>query len=68
MRTGVHEHLMFGEGEINFGPVVEALAEVGYADGVHVELSRHSHVGPEAARQAYAFFATANNAILKAVF
>ena len=55
MRAGVHEHLMFGEGEIDFAPVMRYLQECGYAGGVHVELSRHSHVGPDAARQAFAF-------------
>lgn len=53
MRAGVHEHLMFGEGEIDFRPVIEALAEIGYDGLVSVELSRHSHVGPVAALQAY---------------
>jgi sugar phosphate isomerase/epimerase len=55
MRRGVHEHLMFGEGEIDFPPVLRALAEVGYANGIYVELSRHSHEGPTAARRAFAF-------------
>jgi len=55
MRAGVHDHLMFGEGEIDFPSVVAALAEVGYDGGLQVELSRHSHVGPAAARQAYEF-------------
>ncbi|MCI0333320.1 MAG: sugar phosphate isomerase/epimerase [Planctomycetes bacterium] len=55
MRSGVHEHLMFGEGEIEFRPVIAALAKVGYAGVVSVELSRHSHEGPEAARRAYDF-------------
>lgn len=55
MRAGLHEHLMFGEGEIEFPPVIEALAASGYRGGVHVELSRHSHVGPAAARQAFTF-------------
>lgn len=55
MRSGVHEHLMFGEGEIDFRPVVAALAEIGYAGLLGVELSRHSHDGPAAARQAYDF-------------
>ena len=55
MRAGVHEHLMFGEGEIDFPPVLAALAEVGYAGGIHVELSRHSHMAPEAARRAFDF-------------
>lgn len=55
MRAGIHEHLMFGEGEIDFPPVIAALARIGYAGLVGVELSRHSHAGPEAARQAYEF-------------
>ncbi|HXT60541.1 MAG TPA: sugar phosphate isomerase/epimerase family protein [Pirellulales bacterium] len=55
MRAGIHEHLMFGEGEIDFRPVLQALAEVGYAGGIHVELSRHSHMAPEAARRAFEF-------------
>jgi sugar phosphate isomerase/epimerase len=57
MRAGVHEHLMFGEGEIDFPPVFAALAEIGYQGGVHVELSRHSHDAPRAAEQAFAFLA-----------
>ncbi len=55
MKVGVHEHLMFGEGEIDFGPVLAALAEIEYQGGMHVELSRHSHLGPTAAKQAYLF-------------
>ena len=53
MRSGVHEHLMFGDGEIDFRPVIAALTEIGYAGLLGVELSRHSHNGPAAARQAY---------------
>ncbi len=55
MRRGVHEHLMFGEGQIDFPPVLAALADVGYRGGLHVELSRHGHEGPSAARRAYEF-------------
>ncbi len=55
MRAGVHEHLMFGEGEIEFPPVFAALADIGYSGLVQVELSRHSHQGPEAARRAIEF-------------
>jgi L-ribulose-5-phosphate 3-epimerase len=55
MRRGVHDHLMFGEGEIDFAEVMAALAEIGYAGGVHVELSRHSHDAVETARRALAF-------------
>jgi sugar phosphate isomerase/epimerase len=61
MRAGRHEHLMFGEGEIDFPPVLRALAEVGYAGGIHVELSRHSHLGPAAARQAMEFLQKAED-------
>ncbi|HIQ19633.1 MAG TPA: sugar phosphate isomerase/epimerase [Planctomycetes bacterium] len=55
MRSGVHEHLMFGEGEMDFPPIMAALAEAGYRGGIHVELSRHSHEAPTVARKAYAF-------------
>jgi sugar phosphate isomerase/epimerase len=55
MRRGVHEHLMFGEGEIDFGPVLRTLNEIGYTGGVHVELSRHSHDAVNTARRALAF-------------
>jgi L-ribulose-5-phosphate 3-epimerase len=55
MRAGVHEHLMFGEGEIDFPPIIAALVEVGYDGPLNVELSRHSHDGPAAARQAFEF-------------
>jgi sugar phosphate isomerase/epimerase len=53
MRSVVHEHLMFGEGEIDFRPVIAALAQIRYDGLVSVELSRHSHEGPEAAQRAY---------------
>jgi sugar phosphate isomerase/epimerase len=55
MRTGVHDHLMFGEGEIDFGPVLQTLDEIGYAGAAHVELSRHSHDAVATARRALAF-------------
>jgi sugar phosphate isomerase/epimerase len=55
MCRGVHEHLMLGDGEIDFPPVLQTLAEVGYSAGVYVELSRHSYEGPTAARRAFEF-------------
>jgi sugar phosphate isomerase/epimerase len=55
MRAGVHEHLMFGEGQMHFPPILEALAKTGYRGGLHVELSRHSHDAPNAAKKAYDF-------------
>jgi sugar phosphate isomerase/epimerase len=59
MRAGVHEHLMFGEGEIDFPPVLTALEEAGYQGVVYVELSRHSHQAPEAARRSLVFLRSA---------
>lgn len=56
MRRGVHEHLMLGEGEIDFPPVLQALADASYTNGVYVELSRHSHEAPQAARRAMEFW------------
>lgn len=55
MRRGIHDHLMFGEGEIDFPPVLRAMREVNYQGGVHVELSRHSHDAVNTARKALAF-------------
>jgi L-ribulose-5-phosphate 3-epimerase len=55
MRYKVHEHLMFGEGEIDFPPIIAALAEIRYSGLLSVELSRHSHEAPMAARRAYNF-------------
>lgn len=55
MRAGVHEHLMFGEGEIDFFPVLKSLLRIGYAGCVQVELSRHSHDGPAAAAKTFEF-------------
>ncbi len=55
MRKGVHEHLRFGEGEIDFAPVMQTLAAISYSGGVHVELSRHGHMAPEVARESIDF-------------
>ena len=58
MRAGIHEHLMFGEGQIDFPTVFRGLSQIGFAGGVHVELSRHSHDAPHTARKAYEFLQT----------
>ncbi|MEV0961423.1 MULTISPECIES: sugar phosphate isomerase/epimerase [unclassified Streptomyces] len=55
MRRGVHEHLPFGEGEIDFPPVLDALTACGYRGLTVVELPRHSHAGPELARASLDF-------------
>lgn len=59
MRRGVHEHLPFGEGEIDFPPVLAALRDSGYRGLVSVELPRHSHAGPELAERSIAFLRAA---------
>jgi sugar phosphate isomerase/epimerase len=55
MRHGVHDHLMFGEGEMDFGPILRTLSEIDYQGGVHVELSRHSHDAVNTARRTLSF-------------
>jgi L-ribulose-5-phosphate 3-epimerase len=59
MVRGVHEHLEFGTGEIDFPPVMRALTETGYAGLVAVELPRHSHAAPSVARKSLAFLKAA---------
>jgi L-ribulose-5-phosphate 3-epimerase len=52
-RNGVHEHLQIGDGETDWPDVLRALTEVGFRGIASVELSRHSHAAPEAARVAF---------------
>ncbi|WJV45209.1 sugar phosphate isomerase/epimerase family protein [Streptomyces flavofungini] len=60
MRRGVHEHLPFGDGEIDFPPVLQALAATGYQGLTVVELPRHSHAGPELASRSLEFLRRAD--------
>lgn len=55
MKAGVHDHLMIGEGEMDFPPIFDALKTMGYKNGVYVELSRHAHDAVRAAEQAMEF-------------
>ncbi|TMR97795.1 sugar phosphate isomerase/epimerase [Nonomuraea basaltis] len=61
MRRGVHEHLEFGEGEIDFVPVLAALH--GYSGLVAVELARHSHAAPQVARRSIDFLRRAHEGV-----
>lgn len=54
IRGGVHEHLPFGQGELDLASTLSALLEVGYRGLAAVELSRDSHRGPAAAAAALA--------------
>jgi sugar phosphate isomerase/epimerase len=60
MRRGVHEHLEFGTGEVDFPPVLRALTDGGYRGLVAVELPRHSHAAPTVAAQSIAFLREAS--------
>jgi len=55
MRADVHDHLMFGEGEVDFADVFAGLREANYEGGVYVELSRHSYDAVSTARKAKVF-------------
>ncbi len=55
MRRGRHEHLMFGDGEIDFAATLASLRRAESNGPVHVELSRHSHDAVAAAQHAYSF-------------
>ncbi|RCW45776.1 sugar phosphate isomerase/epimerase [Halopolyspora algeriensis] len=63
MRRGVHEHLEFGEGEIDFPPVLAALTEVGYSGLVSVELPRHSHAAPAVSQRSIHFLEHASRKV-----
>ena len=54
MRAGVHEHLEFGEGELELPATLAALTEIGYSGVAAVELPRHSHAAPDVAARAFA--------------
>jgi L-ribulose-5-phosphate 3-epimerase len=62
MCRGVHEHLEFGAGEIDFPPVLRALTDGGYRGLVAVELPRHSHAAPDVARRSLEFLRAAEKA------
>jgi len=55
MRAGVHKHLMFGDGEMDFAGVFAALRGIDYPGLVNVELSRHSHDAVKTAKKAFEF-------------
>jgi sugar phosphate isomerase/epimerase len=55
MQRGVHDHILFGEGEVDFVDVFVGLRKANYRGGVYVELSRHSHDAVNTARKAKAF-------------
>jgi sugar phosphate isomerase/epimerase len=52
MLPGVHEHLEFGDGDLDLPATLAALEEIGYTGLAAVELPRHSHAAPDVARRA----------------
>jgi len=60
-RRGAHEHLLFGDGEIDFVPVMAALrrAAKGRDLPATVELSRHSHDAVATSKRALSFLRAA---------
>lgn len=63
MRRGVHEHLFFGEGEMNIPQILTALKEISYAKLICVELSRHSHCADKIIPAAIEFLRNAEREI-----
>lgn len=57
MKKGVHQHLFFGEGDMNFAQILSSLKKSRYNGPVNIELSRHSHNAVETARRAFQFMA-----------
>jgi len=55
MSFGKHDHLRFGEGEIDFEDVLAGLKQISYTGGLHVELSRHSHMAPDVVQESFPF-------------
>lgn len=55
MKRGVHEHLPFGEGDMDMKRVIEALRTCEFEGVVAVELGRHSHEGPKQLLHSKAF-------------
>lgn len=49
---GVHEHRMFGQGDLDLTEVLGTLHEIGFAGLAAVELSRDAHRGAQAAEEA----------------
>ncbi|ONI80755.1 sugar phosphate isomerase [Saccharothrix sp. ALI-22-I] len=60
MVPGVHEHLEFGEGQLDLPDTLAALTDIGYTGVAAVELPRHSHAAPLVAKRAFEALRTAS--------
>ncbi|MFT4710570.1 MAG: L-ribulose-5-phosphate 3-epimerase [Bacteroidia bacterium] len=52
IKDGIHNHRMFGEGELDLGEALRCLVDADFDGVASVELSRDSHRGPVAAAEA----------------
>lgn len=59
IRDHKHEHLMFGEGELEFESILQVFQAYKYTGLISVELSRDSHRAPEVARRSIEFLKAA---------
>lgn len=59
IRDRKHEHLMFGDGELDFPAILRVLADNKYTGLINVELSRDSHRAPEVAQRSIEFLQAA---------
>ena len=64
MRRGIHEHLDFGEGHLDFPAALAALEDADYAGLVCVELSRHSHMAHMTVPRAIRFLRSAQSEVV----
>ena len=62
MRRGIHQHLEFGAGEIDFPPVLAALRDLNHRGLVSVEIQGGSLDAPEVARRSIEFLRAAERA------
>lgn len=55
IRDGEHHHLPFGEGQIGFPLILDAIAACQYEGGIHVDLPDHSQDATTQLRQSFDF-------------
>lgn len=55
MKKDKHDHLFFGEGEMDFQEIFKRIQDINYSGQINIELSRHSHNAVETAKTAKKF-------------
>lgn len=55
IRDRKHEHLMFGDGDLDFEAILKVIRDNRYTGLLNVELSRDSHRAPQVARESIEF-------------